>query len=107
VPTFNTAEKPNFALVRGSQLPEPPLGDVVAAPRALHFGSRQGRDVFVTVDDGKHLLTPQACLLQSFVIPFHFPYKSTFSALQLAPRGDHQPLAMRAEHHPFIIEGEP
>lgn len=107
MPAFRAAEEPDLALIRRPQLPEPPFGGVVAAPRTLHICRRQGGDVFVAVDDGKHLLTPQASLLQSFVIPFHFPYKSTFSALQLAPRGDHQALAMRAEHHLFIIEGEP
>jgi hypothetical protein len=94
---FGTAEKPDLAFIRSTQLPEPPVCQVVLAFGAPDRDRGQGRDVIHVLNDHNLPLAP-LCRPDHLIIIADLPDIPAFPALQLTCRRDHEVVAFGTEH---------
>jgi hypothetical protein len=93
---FGTAEEPDLALIRSTQLPEPPVRQVMLAFGAPdREGGKGARGILLYDDD---LPLAPLCRPDHLIIIADLPDIPAFPALQLTCRRDHEVVAFGTEH---------
>ena len=88
MPTFGTAEEPDFTLISGAELAEPPDGKVVCALRALNLNGGHGLLVFFLVIDDRNFILGTIRLACHLILVgvINLSDVTTFPAFELPPR---------------------
>lgn len=102
VGTGNTPEEPDFTFIRGPELPEPPVRDVMVTLRAPYGTGRECWNGFIFVNDHDLFLDSGFCYLERFGIGDIFRIV-TSPAMHLSGSGDHKALTFWAETHDYSI----
>ncbi len=100
---FRTPEEPGLALVRGSELPQPPVGGVVAAFLASCTGGRES-GVGLTFEYGNRLLGTPFNRYEGFNA-FVLLCEPTTHAHHHAVFQRHHAATVRTEFHAAILRG--
>jgi hypothetical protein len=100
---FGTAEEPDLALIRSTQLPEPPVRQVMLAFGAPdREGGKGARGILLYDDD---LPLAPLCRPDHLIIITDLPDIPAFPALELTCRGDHEVVAFGTEHrYPMRVQ---
>jgi hypothetical protein len=88
MPALSTAKEPDFTLVSGAELAEPPDGKVVCAFRALDLDRRHGIYVFILIIDNCDLaFTALSCARHRVVVrAFYLSDIAALTAFELTSR---------------------
>lgn len=105
VGTGDTPEEPDFTFIRGPELPEPPVRDIMVTLRAPYGTGRECWDGIIFVNNYDLFLHSGFCHFEGFGIGDIFRIV-TSPAMHLSGSGDHQALTFWAETHDYSICSE-
>jgi hypothetical protein len=100
--TGDTPEEPDLTFIRGPELPEPPVRDVMVTLRAPYSTGWECWDGIIFVNDHDLFLHSGFCHPERFGIGDLFRIV-TSPAMHLSGSGDHQALTFWAETHDYSI----
>jgi len=88
MPALSTAKEPDFTLISGAELAEPPDGEVVCAFRALDLDRGHGLYVLIFIIDNRDLaFTALSCSRHRVVVSaFDLPDIAALTAFELTSR---------------------